>query len=105
MNGWCDWSADQGVFVSAGKVTILTRVCKEGWLPVLQDANAGDPGSIPGSGTSASEGIGYPLQHSWASLVAQLVKNPPAMWETWVQPTGWEDPLEKGKATHCSILA
>ena len=47
--------------------------------------NAGDPGSIPGSGKSAGEGKGYPLQYSWAFLVAQLVKNPPAMWETWVQ--------------------
>ena len=46
-----------------------------------------------------------PLQYSWASLVAQLVKNPPAMWETWVRSLGWEDPLEKGKATHSSILA
>ena len=46
--------------------------------------NAGDPSSIPGLGRSAGEGIGYPLQYSWASLVAQLVKNPPAMWETWV---------------------
>ena len=46
--------------------------------------NAGDPGSIPGLGRSTGEGIGYPLQYSWASLVAQLVKNPPAMWETWV---------------------
>ena len=45
---------------------------------------AGDPCSIPGSGRSAGEGIGYPLQYSWASLVAQLVKNPPAMWEAWV---------------------
>ena len=45
---------------------------------------AGDPGSIPGSGRSTGEGIGYPLQYSWASLVAQLVKNPLAMWETWV---------------------
>ena len=45
--------------------------------------NAGHPGSIPGSGRSAGEGIGYPLQYSWASLVAQLGKNPPAMWETW----------------------
>ena len=43
--------------------------------------------------------------NSWASLVAQLVKNLPAMWETWVQPMGWEDSLEKGKATHSSILA
>ena len=48
---------------------------------------------------------GYPLQYSWASLVAQLVKNPPVMQETWVQFLGWEDPLEKGKATHYSILA
>ena len=46
-----------------------------------------------------------PLQYSWASLVAQLVKNPSAMWETWVWSLGWEDPLEKGKATHSSILA
>ena len=46
--------------------------------------NAGDSSSIPGSGTSAGEGIGYPLQYSWASLVAQLLKNPPAMQETWV---------------------
>ena len=60
---------------------------------------------IPGSGRSAGEGIGYPLQYSWSSLVARLVKNPPAMPETWVQPLGWEDPLEKGKATHSSILA
>ena len=67
--------------------------------------SAGDPGSIPGSGRSAGEGIGYPLQYSWASLVVQLVKNPPAMWETWVRSLGWEDPLEKGKATHSSILA
>ena len=67
--------------------------------------SAGDPGSIPGSGRSAGEGIGYPLQHSWASLVAQVVKNLPAVWETWVQSLGWEDPLAKGKAMHTSVLA
>ena len=67
--------------------------------------NAGDPSSIPGSGRSTREEIGYPLQYSWASLVAQLVKNLPTMRETWVQSLGWEDPLEKGKATHSSILA
>ena len=67
--------------------------------------NAGDPGSIPMSGRSHGEAIGYPLQYSWASLVAQLVKNPPAMQETWVPSLGWEDPLEKGKATHSNILA
>ena len=60
--------------------------------------NAGDPGLIPGSGRSPGEGIGYPLQYSWASLVAQLVTNPSAMQETWVQSLGWEDLLEKGKA-------
>jgi len=60
--------------------------------------NAGDPSSIPGSGRSFGEGTGCPLQYSWVSLVAQLVKNPPAMWETWVQSLGWEDLLEKGKA-------
>ena len=65
--------------------------------------NAGDKGSIPGSGRVAGEGIGYPLQYSWASLLAQLVKNPPAVRETWVRSLGWEDPWEKGKATHSSI--
>ena len=60
---------------------------------------------IPGYGRSAGEGISYPLQYSWASLVAQLVKNPPAMRENWVQSLGWEDSLEKGKATHSCILA
>ena len=65
--------------------------------------NTGDPGSIPGLGRFPEEGTGYPLQCSWASLVAQLVNNLPAMQETWV--LGWEDPLEKGKATHSSIRA
>ena len=67
--------------------------------------NAGDTGLIPGSGRSAGKGIGYLLQCSWASLVAQLLKNPPAKQETWVQSLGWEDPLAKEKATHSSILA
>ena len=52
--------------------------------------NARDPGSIPGSGRSSGEGIDYPLQYSWASLVAQLVKNPTAMWETWVEKIPWK---------------
>ena len=60
--------------------------------------NAGDPSLIPESGRSTGEGIGYPLQYSWASLVAQLIMNSPTMWETWVRFLGWEDPLEKGKA-------
>ena len=66
--------------------------------------NAGDLSSIPGSGRSPGEGIGYPLQYSWASLVAYLVKNTPAMQETWVRSLDWEDPLEKGMAIHFSIL-
>ena len=56
---------------------------------------AGDPGLIHGSGRSAGEGIGHPLQYSWASLVALLAKNPRAMRETWVQSLSWENPLEK----------
>ena len=67
--------------------------------------NAEDRGLIPGSERSAGEGMGYPLQYCQASLVAQLVKNPSAMQETWLLSLGWEDPLEKGKATHSSILA
>ena len=66
--------------------------------------NTGDPSSIPGSGRSAGKGTDYPLQYSWASLVAQLLKSLPTMWETWVRSRGWEDPLEKGKATHSSVL-
>ena len=67
--------------------------------------NVGHSGSIPGSGSSPGEGIGKTLQDSWASLMAQKVKNPPAMWETWVWSLGWEDPLEEGMATHFIILA
>ena len=78
----------------------------------------GEPGGLPSMGShrvghdwsdlaaaAAGERIGYSLQYSCPSLVAQLVKNPPVMWETWVWSLGWEDPLEKGKATHSSILA
>ena len=67
--------------------------------------NAGDPSSIPGSGRSPGERIGYPLQYSWGSLVAQMVKNLPAIWETWARSLGWEDPLEESMATHSNILA
>ena len=67
--------------------------------------NVGEPGSIPGLGRSPGEGIGCPLQYLWASLVTQLVKNPPPMRETWVPSLGEEDPLEKGMATHSSLLA
>ena len=83
------------------------------WLPTLllpggsevkaSACNAGDQGSIPGLGRSTGEG--HPLQYPWTSLVAQLVKNPPAMQETRVQSLGWEDPLEKEMATHSSTPA
>ena len=56
--------------------------------------NVGYPGSIPVLGRSPGEGIGYPLPYSWASRLAQMVKNLPAMRETWVRSLGWEDPLE-----------
>ena len=72
---------------------------------VKNHCNAGDPGLIPGSGRHPGEGIGCPFQYSWASLVAQTVKNLPATQETWVWSPGWEDPLEEGLATHFSILA
>ena len=67
--------------------------------------NAGDPSLIPWFGRFTEQGLGCPLQYSWASPVAQLVKNPPVIQETRVQSLGWEDPLEKGKATHSSVLA
>ena len=77
----------------------------DSWVGKESAYNAGDPCSILGSGRSAGEGIGYPLQYSWASIVAQLVKNLLAMQETWVWSLSWEDPLEKRKATHSSIPA
>ena len=67
--------------------------------------NRGDPSLIPGLGRSPGEGIGYPLQYSWASLGAQMVNNLTTIWETWVWSLGWEDPPEEGIATHSSILA
>ena len=66
---------------------------------------AGDPSLIPESGRSPGEGIVYPLQYSWASLVSQMVKNPTAIQETWVRSLGQEDPLEEGMARHSSSLA
>ena len=97
----------------SGMGIVLQRTCPkektEGGLPwwlsgKASACNAGDPGLIPGSGRSAGEGIGYPLQYSWAFLVAQLVRNQPTLKEIWIQSLGWEGPLEKGEATHCSIL-
>ena len=73
--------------------------------PPAKAGASGETGSIAGSGRSPGEGIGYPLQYSWASLVAQMVKSLSAMRETWVRSLGWEYPLEEGVATHSSILA
>ena len=67
--------------------------------------NAGDTSWIPELGISSGKGIGYPLPYSWASLVAQMVKNLPAMQETWVQSLGWGDPLEESMVIRTSILA
>ena len=67
--------------------------------------NTADPSSILGLRKSPGEGIGYPLQYSWVSLVAQMVNNLPAMRDTWVWSLGWEDTLEEGMTTHSSILA
>ena len=91
------------------RVLVWTYVCVCGFPSSSAGkettCSARDPVSIPGSGGSPGEGTGYSLQYSWASLPAQLVKNPPAMWETWVLYQGWEDPLEKGTATHSSVPA
>ena len=79
----------------AGNVEILLMHCWRcsgfpgGSAGTESTCNAGDPGLIPGMGRSTGEGIGYPLQYSWASLVAQLVKNLPAVWETWVGKIPW----------------
>ena len=67
--------------------------------------NAGYPGLIPRSGSSPGEGTGYPFQYSWGSLVAQMIKNPPTVRETWVRSMDWEDTLGEDMATHPSILA
>ena len=68
--------------------------------------NVGDPGSIPGTGRSPGERIGYPLQCSWASLVTQMVKNPPAMQRPELDPWVGEIPWRReGMATHSSVLA
>ena len=92
-------SLDMALISSPQRTELSAQLVRN--LPAMQ----GDSGSIPGLGISAGGGIGYPLQYSWTSLVVQLVKNPSVRQETWVQSLGWEDSLEKGKATHSSILA
>ena len=81
--------------ISYALLTLLCEGFPDSSVGKGSACNAVDPGSIPGLGKSPGEGIGYLLQYSWASLVAQLVKNLPAMQETWVRSLGWEDPLEK----------
>ena len=80
-------------------VSLVAQLVKN--LPVMQET----PSSIPGSGGTPGEEVAYPLQYSWAPLMAQTVKYPPAMQETWVQSLGRENPLKEGMATHSSILA
>ena len=67
--------------------------------------SAGDPGLIPGLGSSSEEGVGYPVKYSWASLVVHMVKNLPSVRDTWLQSLGWEDPLEEGIVTQSSFIA
>ena len=87
------------------QICLLKHICFPGSLASKKSTcNTGDPGSIPGLGRSTGKGIGYPLRYSWASLVAKPINNLPAMWETCFQSMGCEDPLEKRKATHSSIL-
>ena len=113
ISSWCKTLPGTTRYVNSSGTCVLILTCSLLFVKGFPDSsvgkesacNAGDPGSIPGSGRSPGEGIDYPLQYSWASLVAQLVKNTLAMRETWVWSLGWEDPLEKGKATHSSILA
>ena len=102
---WCLVGRNQGTRLQKRQIPPFPQGFPDSSVGKESTCNAGDPGSIPGLGRSPGEGIGYPLQYSWASLVAQLVKNLPAMPETWVRSLGWEDPLEKEKATHSSILA
>ena len=105
----CDFSGLMRFFSWIETPSFIIRVISMGFpdssFGKESICNAGDLGLIPGSGRFPGEGIGYPLQYSWASLEPQLVKNPPAMRETWVWSLGWEDPLEKGKTIHSRILA
>ena len=100
---WQPWSwyksaASTGVWYTTSLGLLGSSAVKE------SACSAGDPSLIPGSGSSPGEGIGYPLQYSWASFVAQLVKNLPEMHEAWVWSLGWEDPMEEGMSTHSVFL-
>ena len=100
------WATVHGVAKSQTRLNSWCTPCFPGSSAGKESAcNAGDPGSLPGLGRTPGEGIGYPFPYSWVPLVAQTVKNLPAIWETWVRSLGWEDPLEEGMKTHSSILA
>ena len=96
--------ADYSFKVSLSKTLYLIKGFPDSSLGKESSRNTRDPGSIPGLGRSAGEGIGYSLQYSWASLVAQMVKNLPVMQKTWVLSLGWENPLKKGTAAYSSAL-
>ena len=104
-SSWKTRTQNSYTFKSCFTMSTLTSICLRESLYFCSEPDCCYLSSIPGSGRSAGEGIGYPLRYSWASLVAQLGKNLPAMQETWILSLGWEDPLEKGKATHSSILS
>ena len=105
---WSDWHFD---FLWCNRKWNISHPCNVMGFPgnsadKESACKAGDSGSVPASGSSPGEGIGYPLQYSWVSLVAQTVKNPPAMRKTRaLRSLGWENPLEEEMATHFSILA
>ena len=101
---------NRGNFGSSQDLTVDSNQPRNFWgfsdssVGKESSCTAGDPSSIPGSGRSTAEGIGYPLQYSWASLVAQLVNNPPAMQDIWVWSLAWEDPLEISMCRVISVL-
>ena len=103
MDGGSWWATVHGVSKSQTRLSNITSLhlmyYRASMIVGKESAcNAGDPSSIPGWGRSPGQEIDYPLQYSWASLVVQPVKNPPAMQETWVQSLGWEGPTGKGKS-------
>ena len=99
FSGGCSWPRNWTMASCIESDSLISQLVKN---PIC---NAGDPGSIPRLGRSHGEEIGYALQYSWASLVAQLIRDPPTIQKTWAQYLVWGDPLEKGKTTHSSILA
>ena len=94
------WQVGSLSLAPLGKPYAITVSFPGGPTGKISACNAGVPGSIPRPGRSPGEGTDSPLHYPWASLVAQMVKNPPAMWETRVRSLGWEDTLEEGMATH-----